>query len=139
MNIANKQPEEVNLWFTSEIDFPSVASALRCKKAIEDAYNEKVEMLPAEGTGVHFQGNFDLNDSESDTAPLLVCISHHTHLENVSVKYIYKDSSGYFGGCFMKVNLTNFKEIEFVSINDCFEGLQEPKEDEPKVIPPPIK
>lgn len=126
-------PTDVDRWFTSEINFPSVANALTCKAKLEDLCGHEVTMTPADGGGVHLEGAFDLGTfNEEDDHGLAKIVSLFTNLqETMLLKFIYIDSSGYFGGQVVKYCLQTGAELECFGLNECFENEDLPvrKED----------
>lgn len=126
-------PTDVDRWFTSEINFPSVANALTCKAKLEELCGHEVTMTPADGGGVHFEGAFDLGSfNEEDDHGLAKIVSLFTNLqETMLLKFIYIDSSGYFGGQVVKYCLQTGTELECFGLNECFENEDLPvrKED----------
>lgn len=126
-------PTDVDRWFTSEINFPSVANALTCKGKLEELCGHEVTMTPADGGGVHLEGAFDLGSfNEEEDHGLAKIVSEFTNLqETMLLKFIYIDSSGYFGGQVVKYCLQTGAELECFGLNECFENEDLPvrKED----------
>lgn len=116
-------PVDIDRWFTTEVNFPSVAAAMKCKEALEELAGQIVTMTPAE-TGVHFEGAFDLGSFDEDGSfGLSKTIAAYTNTTTeMLVKMIYIESSGYFGGQVIRYSLETGQELDCIGLNEVFEN-----------------
>lgn len=113
-----QQFPEVHRWFSSEIIFPTQADVVKCYKQLKVLAKDSGEIQIESGSvGVHFSGSFNfLEFNESIPKVISECMQ----TPNFSIKYIFSDPDGYFGGgvtCWDG----NGEVIDDVCINTFFE------------------
>lgn len=107
-------------WHTAENTFASHEAALACLEEMKQVSGEDVILHWIEQHNqALFEGYFDYDKFNDDGAEAIIA-KHIQQPHGFSVKFIYNDEDGYFGG-FAYVLDENGETIKSVNLNETFE------------------
>lgn len=112
---------QFNHWHTSEIIFGNEASAQACLAELRAKVEDQEIIVHGEGAVVLFEGHFDFAEFEEEFTSIIG--NHLTNPGKYSIKNIFNDADGYFGGWAMVLNEAGevFKEV---SLNETYEDFE---------------
>lgn len=109
----------LNHWHTSEINFGDIKTAEACVAALNNRAGHTI-IVHANDAVVLLEGYFDFANFEDEFEDII--FSFIAQPCEFSLKAIFNDADGYFGGWFTTCNNSG-DPVKSVSLNDMFEGL----------------
>ena len=112
---------ELNHWHTSEINFGDEATALACIAALRAKVEDEEIIVHGDGATVLLEGHFDFSKFEEDEFAQTIG-DYLSSPTKYSIKNIFNDADGYFGGWAMVLN-EGCEVLKEVSLNQTFEDF----------------